>query len=424
MSQVVSTILLILLILIAIGGIWAALNQFIFSETSKISLTKLTTDVKIKNVAINATSGIADIRVMRDIGEGNITAIKFIVKDTKTSEVFEVPVEDFVELSERTISLNFSESELLNISDVYEISIAPVYLSPTTGNSQIGRITDSVGDLFIYVNGTTSTGGGSSPDGTFCSIPSDCGTDAWVNATQLCSEDTTKVLQYKKVFSCTLSFCTSTTDQYTKESCVEGDYCFNGECINHPIPCTNATVELDCGTAGFIGQLRCASSSPPHVTVQDYRNYSCVNNLCQETTYEQTVETCISGDECFNGECFTPVECIQYEDCDLGKICEGGLCVTELFSNNGTIRSVWPYGIGEYFDSFELPSDNTSNFDATNNYIIFPYSSETRCLQVKEFTKPGFVGGISYIRLNETPTNISDNDVYQLWETDYACSLI
>ena len=83
MSQTVSTILLILLILVAIGGIWAVLNAFVFSEASKINLAKFSTDLKIKKVVINGTTGIAEIRVMRDVGGENITAIKFIVKDTK-----------------------------------------------------------------------------------------------------------------------------------------------------------------------------------------------------------------------------------------------------------------------------------------------------------------------------------------------------
>ena len=425
LSQTVSTILLILLILIAIGGIWMVLNKFVFSETSKLNLAKFTINLKIKKVAINASSGTAEVRVMRDVGEGNVTAIKFIVKDTKSSEVFEMPIEDFVELSERTFLLNFSESGVLNYSDVYEISIAPVFLSPTTGSSEIGIITDTVGELGVTIVGIYSVPGDEGEEeieGTFCSINSDCGTDDWVNLTEICAEDSKSVLQYKKIFTCALGFCTSTTEQYTKETCAEGTICFEGRCIEEQISCTNGTIELDCGVDGFVGVKRCATGIAR--IVQDYRTYSCIDSFCSESTGETTIQDCEVGEECFEGECFTPVECTQNSDCDFGEICEEGFCVQEVFLNNGTVRSAWPYNIGEYFDSFFLPSDNESTFDATGNYIIFPYSDETRCLKVREFSKPDFIGGISYIRLNETPTNISDDDAYQLWETDYACSLI
>jgi hypothetical protein len=406
MSQVVSTILLILLILVAIGGIWMVLNAFVFSETSKINLAKFSTNVQIERVFINGSTGIAEIKVARDVGGENITAIKFIVKDPKNSDVFEVEVSDFVELSSRTFTLNFSESDVLNLSEVYEISIAPVYLSPSSGEAEVGRVTDSVGEL----------------SGTYCSVPADCGTDRWVNNSEICSQDSSQVFQYKVVYSCSLGFCSATTDQYVKQTCEEGDYCYEGECVTEPILCTNLTVSSDCGISGYVGTKRCATGVAE--VVQSYREYSCIANLCQDSTTEQTIEVCSQGQECFNGECFTPVECTKHEDCDFGEICESGFCVTEYTLNNGTIRSAWPFGIGEYFDSFDLPHDNSSTLQAQGKYIIFPGSLETRCLSVKEFTKPDFVGGISYIRLNESNSTIDDGDRYEIWETNYGCSLI
>ena len=153
------------------------------------------------------------------------------------------------------------------------------------------------------------------------------------------------------------------------------------------------------------------------------RERNSIVGKCEETVTFQIREECFEGEICFNGECFIPVECTQNADCDFGEVCKEGSCVEETTTNSGIIRSAWPYGIGEYFDSLDLPAEKNEDV-SVNYYIIFPGSEETNCLKIKEFVETTFEGGISYIRLDSAPTAIVDGDSYEIWETNYGCSLI
>jgi hypothetical protein len=137
------------------------------------------------------------------------------------------------------------------------------------------------------------------------------------------------------------------------------------------------------------------------------------------------LQDCSAGEVCgtttLGAACYIPLECASNADCDLGEICNEGECVIEIVMNTGTISSIWPFFVGEYFDSSALPK---SEEDYTNRYIIFPGSSETRCMKIIEHVYPNKTGANAYVRLNESITNISNGDSYQVWETAYSCTLV
>jgi hypothetical protein len=137
------------------------------------------------------------------------------------------------------------------------------------------------------------------------------------------------------------------------------------------------------------------------------------------TIISQTIKICNETQICFNGECFTPVECTSNYDCDPGKVCENGHCVAESPKNTGSVYSIWPFGIGEYFDSSNLP--DPSNVSYVDKFISFTTGAEMRCFKVKEHKKPNVQGSYAYIRLNETVTNVTAGNFYMIWETDYFC---
>jgi len=419
MSQLITTILLILLILVALAAVWFAIDKLILSGTGKINLESLTLDLKIKSAIIDFDTGIATVRVVRNPGGGNLTAIKFIVEDTRNSEIFDFKVENFFELVERTFELNISEGPALSLEKVHKISIAPLYVSGTSGIETLGPIGDTVGGLNKNINISEEEEEEEQTPIPDCSIASDCGTDTWIEGSEICSQDKSTVLQYKETFSCEFGFCTSETKTFIKENCISGEICYAGNCILDIDSCTVETVTTDCGIDGLVGVPRCALVG--EAVVQDYREYSCVNSLCSSADSEVTLNECVGEEICFSAECFIPLECTLDSDCDACELCEEGTCVEETVINNGTIRSVWPYGAGEYFDSFNLPT--SQDFLLTGNYIIFPGSLQTSCLKISSHIVPpvNSTGLIAYVRLNESKTNISDTNNYEIWKTTCVC---
>ena len=114
LSQVVTTLVLILLILAAIGGIWVAASNFIKSGSEEIDINKFTLGLALKKAVVeydtaSSKYGTAEVRVARNSGEGELTSIKFIVEDDKSSEVYEEFFNSFPVLAERTFILNLSE---------------------------------------------------------------------------------------------------------------------------------------------------------------------------------------------------------------------------------------------------------------------------------------------------------------------------
>lgn len=419
LSQIVTTIILVLLILVAIAGIWAVVNSFLIKGSERINLDQFTINLKMKSASINYTTGIAEVSVFRDSGAGDLESIKFIVEDKKNSYVFERDASTLFELGTRTYTLDLTEADYLALREIYKISIAPVYVVGE-GSSQLGSVSDTVGGLNTGVNLTdVSTGGNDTSGGTVCNRDSDCGVDVWVEDTEVCDSETI-VTKYLKSFYCEEGFCGSDVNSEIFEMCQDGEFCYDGQCIEEEIPCTAETVGNDCGVSDWTGQPGC--SADERSVVQDWQEFSCVDSSCVSTTEERVVEDCAAEEICNNGECFIPLECTTHDDCDPGEVCEEGECVLENYVATGTLRSVWPYGVGEYADSEDLPLNKTGTYKGYQ--MIFPGGSQEGCLEIDDYVAPDFEEGIPYVRFATSPTNVSDGDSYEIWETDYICSTL
>ena len=420
LSQVVTTIILILLIIMAIAGIWTVINRVIIQGTETINTEQFTLDLEIVSAKINISEGIAEVRVKRNQGEGNLTGIKFIIEDSKTTEVIEETFNKFEQLAEKTftIDLNIPGSDLI-IEEITKISIAPIYISGIGVSEQLGSISDGTSNIAGMEEVDSGDSNGEEEPGEECVVNIDCGADYFINGTEVCNDLNDAILQYKKVYTCDLGFCDNENVLTTAENCPVGTTCYNAECISEPIACTNETIETDCGVDGWVGSPGCQTN--PEAIIQNYITYSCINNTCESDTNTITKEECNESHVCYEGECFESIECTSNSDCNPGYVCKDSKCLVEEVMNSGTIRSVWPYGIAEYFDSEDLPTNDS--LDLKFKYLIFPGSQETRCLQIKEFTTPTSETGISYIRLSQPEANITKDDSYQIWETDYGCTL-
>ncbi len=428
LSQVVTTILLVLLIIAAIAGIWVAINTFILKNSQGLTLGNIGLDVQIKSALVNTTDGTATVRVERNKGVSklNITSLKFIVEDTKNSDIFEIPVTNFEELAVRTFDLNLTKNGILDPTNIIKISVAPIYISDTTGKNETSPVTSSydIGqrDKIIV-------------DIKICHTNSDCGTDQWIAGSQICNADSTGVLQYKRIYECfgatnpNGGFCQQKTEALPVETCTANQTCLGGACQLPNIACTPENVTQDCGVSQYVGFPTCNPNAPPERIIQDYDLFDCVNNTCTENITSKTIQDCPSPQVCAisggSPECFSPLQCTVNEDCPLGQVCRQGNCTQEFAALNGTVSSSWPPGLNEFFDSAQLPR-NASN--ATINYIgytiIFPGSLQKECLTVQDYTYPPTTDYNAYIQLSSKQTNITTGNQFQLWETKYGCVVL
>lgn len=420
LSQVVTTLLLILLIIGAVAGIWVVIRSFVTNSSGQISSSKYSINLQLQSATVNYSTGVADVSVFRNSGPGDLVGIKFIFGDGQNSDVFVRSFSSFPELATRTYSIDLSKSSVLNLPKVNTVSIAPVIQVGT--RNLTGSIAGTVGNLDINANvsnaGTAYT---YLPVGASCNTTIQCGKDQLIPNSQICNSANTGVLQYKTVFSCTLGFCLNSTQQVLVESCANGSTCYNGACVQKQVPCTNATISQVCGNNSWVGNIGC--SNVTNATTQFYQTFSCVSGYCQSNTQLMLKANCSAGEICHNGQCFVPQQCTQNSDCPFGQVCKQGNCTKETAMFNGTVQSVWPPGYGEYFDSPDLPLDQYAINNL--NYVIFPNSSQTSCLKVKSFVAPqGSNVNISYIRLNQSKTNVAAGDKYQIWQTNYSCTLV
>lgn len=117
LSTVVTTLIIVLLSLVAIGIVWVVISNILKQGTEEITLGKFTISMDIKAVTVNADS--VDVKVKRNSGAGELTGINFIINDGVNTQVFKNTT-NLQELGEKTFSLNYTGL-------VKEISIAPVF---------------------------------------------------------------------------------------------------------------------------------------------------------------------------------------------------------------------------------------------------------------------------------------------------------
>jgi hypothetical protein len=427
LSQVVTTILIIVISLVVIATFFVVLNEFFRNESSKIRTDQITTGMKIESASISLENKTATLKISREGGEGNVTGVKIIVEDDKNAISFDEEIGSMQEFEKRTVILNLSNS-LIVPSKIKRISIVPILYSGASGFTfglehfltrediiKIGVIGTELNESEEETNETQGE----------CVLDSDCGENKFLDV-PYCSNDNTKVLQYEKVFKCLLGFCTEENHERIIKTCLDNEYCYDGVCIEESHTCTNETIEQDCGKDGWVGLERCASSGTPRI-VQDYTTYYCISESCESSTVEKTKQECAENEICYQAECFVPLQCSQDSDCESlegygpAYVCEDGNCTLEEVVNNGTIASIWPFNLGEYFDSPDLEK---AGIDYTGMKIIFPGSNESRCLTIIDHVLPENPEWYAYVRLNYDQTFIRPGDYYEVWERNYICTTL
>ncbi|MFH1311397.1 MAG: hypothetical protein ABIH65_03270 [Nanoarchaeota archaeon] len=180
-SEILATLLIILLVLAVAGIIWVIVKNLVGSNVEDIEMgsTRILLSIDNAQVILENNIGTAKVSVSRDSGEGNLTGVRFIFSDNENSYSIDrkTPIS---KLGKQTFRFN-SEELGVDVATLLEVSIAPIYKA---GNvEKMGQITDTseieidtsinIISYSLHVD-LLSTGGSvaSSPGGISCGV--DC----------------------------------------------------------------------------------------------------------------------------------------------------------------------------------------------------------------------------------------------------------
>ncbi len=137
-SGVITTLIIILLVLVAIGILWVIVNNLIVKGVGHIWLGSFFVKLSIQNIKVN-NNGDLFLTLKRNVGSGEIVGVEFIISDginsiivKRTTNIKEIGLEIF----------KINSSEISNIGFIEKISIAPIYKTPS-GEEELGGKTDS-----------------------------------------------------------------------------------------------------------------------------------------------------------------------------------------------------------------------------------------------------------------------------------------
>jgi hypothetical protein len=402
-SSIIVTILLIGIVLSTIGIAWFMISNILNEEAERIGDAQDSIysriDMDIIKAQASIESDVLTVKVRRNAGGEDLIGINFIVSNEISSGAVKEYI-DLKEMEEQTFIFNLAAFGF-DTESAEEVSIAPI-VQFGSGESIKDILDTKIIDKSSFYEEPPA-----------CSQDSDCGTDSWVSGTEYCNNS--EVWQTWIDYSCEESSCEESSSNKLKESCsAQEKICSNGACIEEPPECSQ---DSDCGTDKWISGTEYCNDNE---VWQMWIDYACENNECNENSSNKLKENCTAqGENCSNGECYMPLECVENSDCGIGYMCVENECVPEYVINSGLVFSIWPLSGGaEYFDSADLPK---SEADYKDYFVRFPNSTESRCLKITEYVLPESPTYRSYIRLNST-SSINANDNYEIWETLWGCS--
>lgn len=151
LSDIVTTLLIILLTVVAIAIIWMVVRNIIQKGSEDIELGQFTLDLEIESVSIGENN-VTVVVVRRNPGEGELIGMNFVFSDGLTSETIRKDVA-LNESDTRSFTLTLTK---IGTNNLKEVSIYPIYKT-TSGNEAVGNIADKY--EFKATAGTGGTGG-------------------------------------------------------------------------------------------------------------------------------------------------------------------------------------------------------------------------------------------------------------------------
>lgn len=399
MSAVVTTLIIILLAIVAIGIVWVVVKNILDKGSEEITLTGLTLDLEITRATVEDDT--LSITVKRNPGDGNLVGINFVISDGDNSVVVTRDT-TLAELGVQTFTFTLST---LAVGDITSISIAPIF-ETSSGKEVTGEVLDTTtSDSGDFGTGDPDYGG--EPDG---------------NGEEPCTPE------------CTGLDCGDDGCGGSCGDCLEGYSCAdNQSCMDDTCDPTFSTCESQGYNCSIIydscgDMINCTLEFGGDCVFQyGEEGWVCSNNIC---VFEETcTDTCLSpiSYTCGIHEiCGVYLDCEELVGCDPGFECVGEDCVEILAINSGYVLNSWPPDTGLYFDSADLPTD-LPGAGYTGYYVAFPSVDITQCFQIIGYVQDTTVYeyAIAELSIYQSITLVEGGDpvgtVYYIWETQFDC---
>ena len=375
LSAVVTTLIIILLTIVAIGIVWVVVKNILNKGSEQITLTSLTLDLEIVKATVDdmgtpgdTSDDYLNITVNRNPGEGDLVGINFVISDGDNSVVVRRNT-NLAQLGWETFTFDTSK---LAVGVITSISIAPIFES-SSGKDVIGEVVDtstssdgSLGSGDPNYVGPPGGDGGTTP-------PPDCIPDATCSSLEyICGIYTDP--------TCGDEVCGPGCDLVT-EDCIS-NICVAKDCtpLDNTTACSNANyecgilnnvdtcgIDVDCSALPGIGN--CSEQHP-------VGNWICNDtNLCEEITY-------IEG---------------------------------------GNVGWYGPPDVTQYFSSDSLTKTDSLYF----GYVAtFPNIASPDCYPIAGYVYDASVYENAIVELNlvlSGPVSIITGDAYEIWDSMSNC---
>ena len=159
LSEVVTNLLLILLVLVSVGIVWVVVRNLVSEGAGEIEIGQFTFDLQIQSAYVSGTDVVVSIK--RNAGGGELVGVKFVFSN-ETDSINVDKIGALNELDRRTFTFTSTEIPGIGVGD--DVSVAPIYES---GGQKTGGVTDSAtisGNPSAGSEGTGNPGTGTCGD--------------------------------------------------------------------------------------------------------------------------------------------------------------------------------------------------------------------------------------------------------------------
>ena len=390
MSEVVTTLIIILLVIVALGIVWVVVKNIIDKGKDEITLTGLTLDLDITKAVVDDET--LSVTVKRNPGEGDLIGINFVISDGDNSVVVTKDT-TLAELGVQTFTFPLGT---LAVGTITSISIAPIF-ETSSGKEITGEVHDTTtSDSGDFGTGDPDYGGtpGGGDEGNGCTPNCDgldCGDDGCFGSCGDCGVG------------------------YT---CADNQSCVNDSCVDEDplVTCSG----LECGTLfnNCGNDVTCGNCTELHNESWVCSDYQCVyepacTDNCSTLGYECGIHEICGVDvncEFETGGCLEGYECVPGND----------TCQIITYVNEGLVGWYGPPDVTQYFSSDSLPKTHGLYYGYA---ATFPNLAVPDCYLIIGYSYDEFVYENAIVELSlDSPLIISTGEAYQIWESYSDCT--
>lgn len=132
LSEVVTNLIIILLVIVAIGIVWFVVSNLLGETTEGISLSKVTIGMEIQNVVYDNVQ--ANVTVQRSSGEGNLTAVKILIYNSAGDSQAYEEISTMGTLETQKFVLDYADTPV-------KVEVAPI-ITTSKGKQKTGDVVD------------------------------------------------------------------------------------------------------------------------------------------------------------------------------------------------------------------------------------------------------------------------------------------